>query len=80
MTTTTQPTRRKTTVEIDEELLARAQDALGTKGIKETIDKALHEAWRWVMLRELAEQLRTGDGLDLGPEMLQEVRSQWRTH
>lgn len=80
MATTEKPAgKHKTTIEVDLELLARAQEALGTKGIKDTIDKALHEVWRAEMRRQLAERLRTGEGLDLGPEMLAEVRGQWRT-
>lgn len=79
MTTVAQSGRRKTTIEIDIDLLARAQEVLGTKGVKETVDKALEEVWRAEMRRRLIERLRTGEGLDLGPEMLKEVRSQWRT-
>lgn len=77
--TTTVRSGHKTTVEIDMQLLARAQEVLGTKGIKETIDSALGEVWRAHLRLRLAERLRTGEGLDLRPEMLKEVRSQWRT-
>jgi Arc/MetJ family transcription regulator len=43
---------RKTTLDLDVELLERAQQVLGTPGIKETIDRALEEvvvadARRW---------------------------------
>jgi Arc/MetJ family transcription regulator len=34
---------RKTTVELHEELLARAQKVLGTHGVKATIEAALYE-------------------------------------
>jgi Arc/MetJ family transcription regulator len=78
MTTTVRP-GHKTTVEIDLQLLRRAQEVLGTKGIKETIDRALSEVWRTHLRLRLAERLRTGEGLDLSPEMLKDVRSQWRT-
>jgi hypothetical protein len=37
-------TVRKTTLDLDVELLERAKDALGTRGIKDTIDRALSEA------------------------------------
>jgi Arc/MetJ family transcription regulator len=77
MTTTEQPTKRKTTVEIDVDLLAQAQEALGTTGVKETIDKALLEAWRWVMLRQFMERIRTQEGVDIGPEVLEETRAGW---
>jgi Arc/MetJ family transcription regulator len=60
MTTTAQSGRRKTTIEIDVDLLSRAQEILGTKGVKETIDKALEEVWRAEMRRRLMEDLRAG--------------------
>lgn len=34
---------RKTTLDLNEDLLARAQEILGTQGIKATIDRALYE-------------------------------------
>ena len=34
---------RKTTIAIDDELVAKASAILGTKGIKETVNRALHE-------------------------------------
>ena len=37
---------RKTSVEIDDDLVARVRIILGTKSIKETIDKALREVER----------------------------------
>lgn len=37
-------TVRKTTLDLDVELLERAKEALGTHGIKDTIDRALYEA------------------------------------
>ncbi len=58
MTTITQPGRRKTTIEINIDLLARAQEVLGTKGVKETVDKALEEVWRAEMRRRLLEDLQ----------------------
>jgi Arc/MetJ family transcription regulator len=76
MITATDP-KRKTTIEVDEELLARAQEVLGTKGLKDTVDRALHEVWRAEMRRQLLEQLRTGEGIDVGPEMLEETRARW---
>lgn len=52
--------RRKTTVEIDPEALSAAEAALGTKGIKETIDVALREAARRAALRRGAVYLEEG--------------------
>jgi Arc/MetJ family transcription regulator len=37
---------RRTTLDIDEEMLAKAQEILGTKGIKDTVDEALREVVR----------------------------------
>lgn len=51
---------RKTTVEIDMGELQRAQQALGTRGIRETIDAALRDVNRRSALREAAEHVRAG--------------------
>ena len=61
---------RRTSLEIDEERLARAQRALGTTGIKDTIDRALDEVHRAELRRRLAERLHTGDGVARGEELL----------
>lgn len=52
--------QRKTTVELDLDALAAAREALGTKGIKQTIDVALREAARQAALRRGAEYLEQG--------------------
>lgn len=52
--------RRKTTVELDPNALAAAEAALGTKGIKQTIDVALREAARQAALRRGASYLEEG--------------------
>jgi Arc/MetJ family transcription regulator len=65
---------RRTSVEIDEERLARAQRALGTTGIKDTIDRALDEAHRAALRRRLAERVRSGKGVDRGEELLEASR------
>jgi Arc/MetJ family transcription regulator len=77
MTTITQSGRRKTTIEIDIDLLARAQEVLGTKGVKETVDKALEEVWRTHLRLRFLERLQTQQGVDIGPEMLEETRAGW---
>ena len=51
---------RKTTVELDPDALAAAEAALGTKGIKQTIDAALREAARQAALRRGAAYLALG--------------------
>lgn len=78
MTTTRQQGKHKTTVEIDLELLAHVQEVLGTKGIKETIDKALDDVWRRHLRERFLRQLETQDGIDIGPEMLEETRAHWK--
>ena len=52
--------QRKTTVELDVDALAAAAAALGTKGIKQTIDVALREAARQAALRQGARYLAEG--------------------
>jgi Arc/MetJ family transcription regulator len=41
----TRPMRR-TTLDIDEDMLSRARDILGTRGVKDTVDEALREIVR----------------------------------
>jgi Arc/MetJ family transcription regulator len=69
---------RRTTVELDEGLLADARTVLGTVGIKETVDRALTEVVRAARRRDLAARLRTGAGLDLDDETITAAR-RWRT-
>lgn len=67
---------RKTTIVIDDELVAQAKEALGTRGLKETIDAALLEAVKAQARREHVERLRTMRGLDLDkPEVIDRA---WR--
>ena len=61
---------RRTSVEIDEMRLARAQCALGTTGVKDTIDMALHEVIRADLRRRLAARVRSGQGVDRCEEVL----------
>ncbi len=44
---------RRTTLEIDEDMLSQAREILGTKGVKDTVDEALRE----VLRREAGERL-----------------------
>lgn len=70
--------KRKTTIEIDEDLLANAQDTLGTRGLKDTVDKALNQVIRAGRRQELAKQLESGQGLDFD-EATRRAARQWRT-
>lgn len=56
---------RKTTIEIDDDLVARASAVLGTRGLKATVDAALNEVVAREARMRLVERLRTMDGLDL---------------
>lgn len=67
---------RKTTLEIDDELFARAQRVLGTRGLKATVHRALEEVLALEARRLALQQLQELDGLDLDrPEILAEA---WR--
>lgn len=56
---------RKTSVVIDDELVARVRILLGTSSIRETIDKALREVERREARRQEIRALTEMDGLDL---------------
>jgi len=55
---------------IDDELVRRAQTVLGTRGIKDTVDRALEEVIALGARRALIERLETQRGLDIGDDTL----------
>lgn len=61
---------RRTTIEVDEDLLAKAQTVLGTTGLKDTVDAALDEVVRAHLRKRLAERIKTRRGIDLSPKVL----------
>ncbi|MGH9113647.1 MAG: type II toxin-antitoxin system VapB family antitoxin [Acidimicrobiales bacterium] len=65
---------RRTTIEIDDELLARAQAALGTQGLKETVDAAFRQSIRRFLRERLADRISSGAGVDRSPDLLAETR------
>lgn len=67
---------RKTSVEIDDALVARVRVLLGTSTIKETIDAALREIERREARREEVEALSSLDGLDLADDEV--MAKAWR--
>jgi Arc/MetJ family transcription regulator len=68
---------RKTSVEINEELLAAVQQVLSTATLKETIEEAFREVLRVEARREEVEALSTMRGLDLAdPEVMSKA---WRS-
>jgi Arc/MetJ family transcription regulator len=66
---------RRTSIYIDDEKLAEVQRVLGTKGLKETVDRAFDEVIKAELRRQLAERIRTGEGFDRGPEILEQTRA-----
>lgn len=69
-------TVRRTTLIIDDSRLAEAQRALGTKGIKDTIDRALDDAIAGDAGRRFVRRLQTMDGIDLdNPDVMDKA---WR--
>ena len=56
---------RKTSVEINEELLTAVQQVLSTATLKETIEQAFREVLRAEARREEVEALSTMRGMDL---------------
>ena len=59
------PVMRKTSVEIDDRLVAEAKRVLGTSSIKDTIDGALRELVQREARREEVRALTETDCLDL---------------
>lgn len=66
--------RHRTTIEIDQLLLDRAREVLGTSGIRETVETAMREAINAELRRQLAAQIRSGEGFDTGPALLAQTR------
>lgn len=68
---------RKTSVEINEELLTAAQRVLATTTIKETIEAAFREVLQVQARREEVEALSTMRGMDLADDEV--MARAWRT-
>jgi Arc/MetJ family transcription regulator len=66
----------KTALRLDEELLAQAQEVLGTKTATETIHAALAEVVARRGRERLFERLRTQEGIDLADEAV--MAAAWR--
>ena len=65
---------RRTTIDIDDELLTGAQAALGTRGLKDTVDAAFREAIRRSRRDRLGQRIASGAGIDRSPALLDETR------
>jgi Arc/MetJ family transcription regulator len=70
--------KRRTTIVVDDALLERAQEVLGTSGLKDTVDTALREVIDSARRRRLARLLRTGEAFDFHSAPVDRA-SQWRT-
>ncbi len=68
--------KRRTTIEIDDELLARAREVLGTNGLRDTVHAALDEVVKARLRAELADQLADPDGFDW--DAMLEARRSWQ--
>ena len=67
----------KTTLVVDDKKIARVRKLLGTKGIRDTIDRALDEVLAVHRRSRAVEQLITMEGLD--EDVLRKARSEaWR--
>lgn len=67
---------RRTSIVVDDDLLDEAQEALGTRGLKETVYAALNEAIRSRRRKQLLARLRDPGGLD--DAALRQARDEWR--
>jgi Arc/MetJ family transcription regulator len=65
---------RRTSVELDDQLLKRVQSVLRTSGVKDTIETAFNEILRADLRKRLADRIRHGDGIDRGDTILQATR------
>jgi Arc/MetJ family transcription regulator len=68
---------RKTSVEINEELLTAVQRVLSTATLKETIEQAFQEVLKAEARRQEVEALATMRGMDLADEKV--MAGAWRT-
>jgi Arc/MetJ family transcription regulator len=69
---------KRTTIEVDEALLHEARAVLGTRGLKDTVDRALSEVIKADRRRALARRLAAAEGLDFDEETAAAAR-RWRT-
>jgi Arc/MetJ family transcription regulator len=60
---------RRTTLDIDEDMLSKAREILGTRGVKDTVDEALREVVRMEAGRRLIARLKENEDL-ANPEIM----------
>ncbi len=61
---------RRTTLDIDESMLAQAKEILGTRGVKDTVDEALREIVRNEAGKRLIKWLKENEDLR-NPEIME---------
>jgi Arc/MetJ family transcription regulator len=66
---------RRTTLEVDDEVLAQVQAVLGTSGLKDTVDAAFARLLRTERLRRSTDQLVSGVLIELDPGLRAQM---WR--
>ena len=66
----------RTTIELDQKKLARVRRVLGTKGIKETVERAFDEILAMELRKRHAERLIRQEGIDLNDEDV--MAAAWR--
>jgi Arc/MetJ family transcription regulator len=59
----------RTTLDIDEDMLAKAREILGTRGVKDTVDEALREVVRQEAGRRLIAWFKENEDLH-NPEIM----------
>jgi len=60
---------RRTTLDIDEDMLSKAREILGTRGVKDTVDEALREVVRIEAGKRLIARLKENEDLR-NPEIM----------
>jgi Arc/MetJ family transcription regulator len=60
---------RRTTLDIDEDMLSKAREILGTRGVKDTVDEALREVVRREAGKRLIAWLKENEDLS-NPEIM----------
>jgi Arc/MetJ family transcription regulator len=66
----------RTTIELDQKKLARVRRVLGTRGIKETVERAFDEILAMELRKRHGERLIRQEGLDLGDDEV--MADAWR--
>lgn len=68
--------QHRTTIQLDDKKLAKARRLLGTRGIRDTVERALDTVIALEARKQAVEQLRTMDGLELDDPQV--MASAWR--